>query len=449
VSALGALVDEAYAAFFDEAVGADERAAAWRCLTDTAGCAVAGADDPAADAAASTLTTHEGVRLLGRRDRARPADAMLVQSASIRALDFNDVYSGRNNHHPSENVVPAVLAVAELDGWDGARALDAVARSYRVALGLGELWAGLLDRGWAPSGTIGRISTAVTIAALRGLDPAVATQAAAIATVTAPTLGVVFKGRVSGVKSLVNGMAGRAAWEAVDLALAGLTGPSDALEAPGGFDTMVGGERLHALPRLGCPDISLKAYPTVFMTHAAIAAALELRARAEYAEGAPSEVVVSVPEAVATMAAAPRRWSPASVEEAQFSLPVAVAVALSHGSCRVEDFAEGLLEEAGVQDLLSVMRVEAGSDPSWSAYGGGRVSVVDARGRRHEALCTIAPGHPDRPLTDQQVKDKTVGLASRRLGDARAEALFAALAGIADAESLTAVFDAAAPEATP
>src|SRR5690606_29832540 len=101
-------------------------------------------------------------------------------------------------------------------------------------------------------------------------------NAMAIAAVTAPTLGVVFKGELSSMKSLVNGMASRAGWEAAELAAAGLTGPLDVFEGTAGFDAMAGGA--FALPdaeqpMLTAADVSIKPYPTVFMTHAAIAAA--------------------------------------------------------------------------------------------------------------------------------------------------------------------------------
>src|SRR5690606_639438 len=127
-----------------------------------------------------------------------------------------------------------------------------------------EMWEGLLQRGWAPSATLGRHTTAALVGMLTGLDDKTIANAMAIAAITGPTLGVVFKGQLSQAKSLVNGMACRAGWEAVDLAREGITGPMDVLEGTAGFNQMAGGPFLapdSSEPMLTCADVSLKAYP--------------------------------------------------------------------------------------------------------------------------------------------------------------------------------------------
>src|SRR5690606_23356484 len=108
----------------------------------------------------------DGVAVLGTTKRLLPGDALLVHAAAIRCLDFNDVFSRRNNHHPSEFVIPTVLALAGIEGWSGRKALEATAQGYRIFLAMGEMWEGLLGRGWAPASTLGRATAAALVCLL-------------------------------------------------------------------------------------------------------------------------------------------------------------------------------------------------------------------------------------------------------------------------------------------
>jgi 2-methylcitrate dehydratase PrpD len=265
----------------------------------------------------------------------------------------------------------------------------------------------------------------------------------AIGAITAPTLGVVFKGQMSDAKSLVNGMAARAGWEAVDLALAGITGPRDAFEAAGGFDTMTGGPFIapdHNAPFLTGADVSLKAYPTVFMTHTAIASAIELATRLDGRLGDISAVRVQVPEKVAAMAAAPQRWEVSTREAAQFSLPLAVATSLANGACGLGELSPDHLAAPEVKALLAVMDV--GVEPKWQGYEGGRVEVTLGDGTTETSETTAAPGHPNNPMTSEQVLAKFMSLAAETLGAERATKVSAEVAALERAPNIAALLGA-------
>src|SRR5690606_19496935 len=364
-----------------------ERAAAQRLFVDTIGCAMGGISDPVASRVLTALLEfRDGVSILGHSKKVLPADALLVHAAAIRCLDYNDVFSRRNNHHPSEFVVPIVMALAEIEGWSGERIIEATVMGYRVFLAMGEMWEGLLGRGWAPASTLGRPTAAALVCILRGASVEITLNAMAIAAITAPTLGVVFKGELSGMKSLVNGMAARAGWEAAELAAAGISGPGDALEGVAGFDAMAGGAFSVPDPgsaMLTASDVSIKVFPTVFMIHSAIAAAVALSSRLN---GSPRRVVGHAPEKAVSMSASEKRWAITSRESAQFSLPLCVATALVHGRCGMAEREPPLLNGDAVQAVRSVRRIEI--EPEWTGYSGGRVSVETADGQTcsHEVL---------------------------------------------------------------
>jgi 2-methylcitrate dehydratase PrpD len=408
-----------------------ERRAAELVFVDTIGCALGGATDEIALATARALgEDSRGVGILGLGRKLRPADAMLVHGASIRCMDFNDVFSRRNNQHPSEFVIPVVLALAEQQGWSGARAIEATAIGYRIFLAMGESWEGLLGRGWAPSATLGRATSAALVGILKGLDDKVIANAMAIAAITAPTLGVVFKGQLSHAKSLVNGMATRAGWEALDLAEAGLTGPMNAFEGTAGFDQMAGGAFLApdpAAPMLTAADVSLKAFPTVFMTHAAIASAVEVAGQLGGRLGEIASITVHAPQQAVAMTAAEPKWHVRTREEAQFSLPVSIAATLASGACGLAELSTKRLAAPGIDTLLGLMTVEA--DPQWTGYEGGRVTIKLKDGQVLKSETSAAPGHPKNPMTDAQVRAKFTSLVGEALGPERAaKALEATLA---------------------
>jgi len=418
-----------------------ERQAAGRLLVDSIGCALGGLHDEVTVRTLRAMSPQaDGVGILGHMTRLRPADALLVHGAAIRCMDFNDVFSRRNNHHPSEFVVPIVLALAEKGKWTGARTIEATALGYRIFLAMGEMWEGLLGRGWAPASTLGRSTAAALVGLLQDQPDDVVINAMAIATITAPTLGVVFKGELSHTKSLVNGMAARAGWEAVELAAAGITGPRDAFEGTAGFDQMSGGAFIppdQDGPMLTAADVSLKAYPTVFMTHTAIAAAIQL---SDQVRGPLRRIRVHAPEKVVTMAAAESRWRISTREAAQFSLPLAVATALMNGACGIAQLTPERLNAPDVKAALSVM--ETAVEPRWSGYEGGRVEVELDDGQSLSAEILAAPGHPANPMTEAQVLEKFVALASESFGEERALRIAKAVESLASAPSIEAIMEA-------
>jgi 2-methylcitrate dehydratase len=421
-------------------VGDAERAAAWACLLDSVGCALAGAAEPVVDRAArlATIDAAPGDSgLLGRPEQLRLESALLVNGAAIRALDFNDTYSGRNNHHPSESVIPLALAVAEREGWPGSRLVDAVAVGYRLSLSLGECWSGLLGRGWAPAATLGQIASTAFAAHLLGVDDATTVQAMALAALTAPTLAVVFRGELSDAKSMVSGLAAQSAWRAVAMARAGLTGPRDVLEGSGGFDEQVGGPIEIGADVVDARSIWHKAHPTVFFVHAAIDAGIEVSAAlggglADVLADEKTTVEVRVPPHVAKSGASPSRWAPADRESAQFSLPVCTAVALRTGTCGLPELTAAVhgADATATADLLQRMTVVP--DDRWSGYSGAVVTVQ--RGGEVVAERTVdhAKGSPANPFTGAELRDKYRRLVSGAYTAAFAGETLAALEGVLD-----------------
>ena len=429
-----------------EPIEADERRAALRCLIDAVGCALSATREPVVtrvvDAAVrESAGSATGYSLIGHSRRVSLSSALLCNAAAIRAQDLNDVFSRRNNNHPSESVIPIALAAAERAGMTGAELVDAVAIGYRLSLTIGECWSGLLGRGWAPAATLGQISSTAFIAHLLGVDHDVAVDAMALSVLTSPVLAAVFRGELSDAKSLVSGMAAQTAWRSIILAQSGVTGPRDALEASGGFDELIGGTADIPEDASGTVDarsIWLKAHPAVFNVHAAIDAAIAVSRELTPDElthlgGGDATIEVRVPEKVAGMSASPARWTPATREAAQFSLPHCTAVALLHGSCGLEQLEASLGSDAGrTRALIDRMTVEP--DARWSGYSGAEVSVVLSDGRTVRHTVDHAKGSPENPLDDRELEAKFTSLVATPHGEQFAKSALAAVAGAERAE---------------
>jgi 2-methylcitrate dehydratase PrpD len=216
-------------------------------------------------------------------------------------------------------------------------------------------------------------------------------------------------------------------------------------EGTAGFDQMAGGAFLApdpSAPMLTAADVSLKAYPTVFMTHAAIASAIEVSGRIGGRLGEVAGIRVAAPQQAVTMTAAEPKWNVRTLEEAQFSMPVAIAASLVSGACGLGELSTKRLATPQIDAVLAAMTIEA--DPKWTGYEGGRVTVTLKDGTVLESETTTAPGHSKNPMTDAQVRAKFLSLAGETLGEARAGKALEAVLALPQASGIGALMAAAA-----
>src|ERR1700722_6720971 len=105
-----------------------------QAVLDLCGVTIAAGGEPANRFAvdyARSQAADGPAAVLGGGVRLVPTLAALVNGTAGHALDFDDIGLGAG--HVSVAIVPAVLAVAELTGADGATFVDALAVGYEVA----------------------------------------------------------------------------------------------------------------------------------------------------------------------------------------------------------------------------------------------------------------------------------------------------------------------------
>lgn len=245
-------------------------------LADWATVGLAGQAEPVARAARRMALDEgagQGATLIGG-GRAAPRAAALANGATSHALDYDDTHF-LHIGHPSVAVIPAALAVAEMQGAPGTRFLDALAVGLETACRVGA-WLGRshYEAGFHQTGTSGAFGAAAAAGRLLGLDRAVMAQALALTATRAAGLKSQF-GTMG--KPLNAGFAAEVGVTTALLAQAGADSARLAIEGAQGFGpTHAGSALVDAFDGLGetwvFPDISYKFHACCHGLHAMLEA---------------------------------------------------------------------------------------------------------------------------------------------------------------------------------
>jgi 2-methylcitrate dehydratase PrpD len=402
--------------------------AAKRCLIDTTGVALAGSRTWVAmqAVALSRLTAAEGrARALGDEHPVCAPAAAFVNATAAHALDFDDnAYPAFV--HGSAVIMPAALAVAQMQGLSGARLLAAFVAGAECEYALGKaLTRQLYDRGWWTTGVLGVVGACA--AASHALD------------------------LTTDAKTLMAGRSSEAGVIAALLARQGCTGPLDIVEHSRGLAAMFNGGRLEPVTMPGDswsllkPGVDIKRVPVCLSSHAAIDALREMLGRGVVAAPDIAEIICDVPPIVIQNLV---HDLPVTLQQAQFSMPFAMAYTVLLG-----DLSLAMLDDAvlGRADLLTWMkRVRMSSSDRWqpqlleSAPEGAWVKVVRHDGSAVEGFCAMPLGSTAQPLSSAQLNDKFMQCSTRALPLPRAECLLDDLLRL---EQLPGVRHLLAPEA--
>jgi 2-methylcitrate dehydratase PrpD len=400
-----------------------------RLLLDHLGCAAGGSRTPLARAAAAVAAADggHGATVIGTRQRAAPGPAAFANAMAANALDYDDTGA---TGHPGATLIPAALALAEVEGCSGAELLAAIVAGYevgaRVLAGVQPSWERRVEV--YGSGTVQTFGAVAAAARLLRLDVETTLTAFGLAGAFAPLPHEAKFGwdedRLSWIKDNV-------AWpaeggvRAARLAARGFPATRTILDGERGLWRMMGSDRCDAtrmVRDLGTEwdvlGLSLKPYPCCRWIHSTLDAVGELVARHAVGPGDVRRVTVRSIEAFA-------RWfhgrRPAAMVDAEFSVPHAVAMVLLDRP-RAGWWEPPNRTDPAVLDLMD--RVELETDPAaqatWVAVRhSARIPatvVIDTPGGRVTAARRHARGGADEPLTDAEVERKLRELAEPVLG---------------------------------
>jgi 2-methylcitrate dehydratase PrpD len=398
----------------------------------------------------AALGSEARATVIGTRERLPVTHAAIANGAAAHALEMDDTHQG-GSIHLGASVFSAALAAAELVPATGEAILRAAVAGYEVAARLAMALdpAAHYERGFHPTGTCGVFGAAAAASLVLGLDAAAITSAFGIAGSQAAG-SMEFLADGSWTKRLHPGWAASAGVHAAALARAGFRGPASIVEGRAGFlaaysprpvvDRLTGGAGYEIM------HTAVKPHACCRYMQGPIDGVLALRATHGIDAGTVDQVAVGMLSAgygiVCEPAAAKRR--PASVVEAQFSLPFGVAAALVHGAVSPDEFAAASFTDERVRAVMDrvVAECDAALDAryprEWPAWV--RITLRDGR-----CLATEVPhprGDPENFLPAAALEAKFRRLAARVLTAAQTDRLLAEVARVAAAPSVRSLLDA-------
>jgi len=401
----------------------DVVAAAQRHLLDAVGVSLAAAAVGAGAPVIEMTRSWAGARessIIGYDFGAPTPWAALANGTLAHALDYDDTHV-ESVVHPSAFVMPAALAVGEEVSASGRDVITAAVAGYEVATRIGAAAPGRFhQRGQHTTGLCGTFGAAAVAAKLWGLTAEETAQAFGISGSQSSGL-FAYLSDGSETKRLHAGWAAHGGIVAADLARRGFTGPTTIFEGPHGlFDAFLSGEepdRARLVRGLGTEwettRIAIKPYPACHFVHAFMDAGAEAGVKWADIE----EAVCYITPAAIGIVAEPRtpRLHPATTYAAQFSLPFAVASAIVGGRDALDYFGEDARNDRRVLTLAERIHHEPDTTLPFPKTYGGRLKVHTRGGRTIEIDELVNRGHPDRPLTDDELASKFLKNARARL----------------------------------
>ncbi len=422
-----------------------------RRILDSVGCALAAfAAEPCRIARELAPAVHGGAaaRILGTGQATSPDMAAFANTAMIRYLDCNDSFVSPGGGHPSD-MLPAVLAAAEVAGASGRAVVEAVVLAYEIYGQFADRFA-TREKGWDQGLFIG-LASACAAGKVLGLPQDRLAHAMSMTAVSQVPLGQTRVGELSMWKGCATAMAVRNGAFAALLARGGMDGPPQPFEGRSGlFEQVTGRLQLDGFgaARAGVgfklEDTSIKYFPAQIHTQAGAAMALELRD--EFDLGDLERIrIATYAVAVRNAAGEPEKWDPKTRETADHSLPYVVAAALTDGALTPASFDE---ERIGDPLLRPLMRkVEVSEDPeatrNYPAQQRARMEIALRSGRRLTRAADYPKGHGRNPLSDGELELKFRGLTSAVLPRERQQALLGRLWRFDELENLDGLFEAA------
>lgn len=357
--------------------------------------------------------------IIGNGEKAPLPLAILCNTTAARAFDMDDVLE-KGTVHPSVNVIPSALAVAEyLGGITGKELITAIAVGNELICRLSLTPKhGCNITGFNFSTNHGIFGAAATIGKLLKLNKTQMRDAMGLASCHMVGSQQGFLEGTSVVR-VQQGMAPTLGLISAMLGQKGVTGPKQTLEGKFGyFNLYCRGEYdknilLNELgKRFEAVNISLKPnYPCCRFTHGPIESIKNLVRDENIDVTAVEKITVYVTSRDAyNIVCVPQeaKQNPANPITAQFSLPFACAVALMMPDVSFDAFSEKAVGNEAIQSLAAKVeciledRLKRSELPM-----PGRVDIVTRNGNVHKGKEVRYPkGHYENPMTAEEFAEK-------------------------------------------
>ena len=396
-------------------------------ILDGLGVALAGSTDECACIVQSHIRHMGGKKesiVLGAGLSAPAPKAALANGVAGHAMDYDDTQLSTSKEavyglltHPTTPVLAAVLAMGEREAISG--------RDFCLAYIIGvEVECRIADAinprhyqsGFHSTATMGGLGAAMAAGKILRLREEALIRALGIAASMASGLRENF-GTMT--KPLHAGRAAENGVTAALLAKDGFTAASNILEARRGFfNAMAGGyEESKIAGRLGQPyfmqepGISIKPYPSGSLSHPAQDLILDLINEHDLHPADIESVDVGTNSNVPNALIYPM---PKTALEGKFSIPFCMAIAVLERQAGIAQFTDRKVRERKVVELMK--RVTLYVDDELEALGydqvRSRIRIKLRNGKMIEGRYDVARGHPEKPMSWNELGEKFKDCAS-------------------------------------
>jgi 2-methylcitrate dehydratase PrpD len=344
--------------------------------------------------------------------------AALANGLAMHAMDYDDTQLSTNPAsvyglltHPTTPVLGATSAAAELVGATGKELLVAYVAGVEVACRTSDASNPRhYQKGFHSTGTFGAIGAVAGAGKLLGLSSEQMLYALGIA---AALSGGYRENFGTMTKPLHAGRAAEAGVFAARLAADGFTAARNILEAKRGMynASSDGYEPSRIDGRLGAPfffedpGISIKPYPSGSLSHPGQDAVLDLVREHDIR---PDDVDEAIAGTNSAMPNALIYALPQTPLEAKFSFPFFLAIAILRRKVGIAEFRDEVVRDPQVQEMMKRCRhvVDPDIDARGFQHMDTRITIRLKDGRVLEKLESFATGHPNKPMSREQLEGK-------------------------------------------
>ena len=397
------------------------------CLLDTLGVGLFASQMPWTKIVAQIGDERRGAEesvVWGRSAKVPAEYAALANGVAAHGIEMDDRKPSLGLH-PGCQVIPSALGLAEKLHLDGKTLITAITAGYEVIFRVGR--------------AIPRPRRGINSAAHKGVWGSVAASTKTLGLNKAQTLNAFGlagfmasgisdyseDGSTSMMKRLMGGWPSHSGVMASLLAQNGLTGLGTMLEDKWGYCRIFAGNeepRLEELTKdLGRPfqilEREIKPYAAWGGSHLCIDAVNVLKLQYQIQPQDVEQVVVSCASRLYENRQIRR---PQSIMAGQMSMPFITALAFFHDLRDPEVWKEEILSDERILQFLDRVecRVDEEIEKRWRAAGGqGEVKVVARLKGGVEKSATVAhsKGTSENPMTEEEIREKFLLLAGRRL----------------------------------
>jgi 2-methylcitrate dehydratase PrpD len=406
--------------------------------------------------------------IIGHGKMTVPSRAALANGTFGLGFEFEDFHPWAGLH-PGSFVVPAALATAEVKKASGKALISAVVAGHEVAPRVrmasnktleGE---GIMVRGLYPQAIFGSFGAAAAAGVILSLG---AEQMAIAFGLAGEQAGGTMQSHKEGAWSrrMHSGHAAERGVSAAFLAAEGFLGPKQIFDGEQNIYKALA-LRPHDPEKLiyaigkhwAMMDIGYKSYSCAIGFHSAIDILLELKREIGFRAEDVEKVTVYKPGTTPIHL----RTDFPTIIAAQYSAPFCIATAILQGHVRPDDFTtDALRDEQLIRfacDLVEIvpdptMELEreeerkASPDILVLQKNPGRVILRLRDGRVFERRRDYPTGHPMQPMTDAQLLDKFMGLATTVLTHSRAEEIWQVCENLERVEDCSTLTDLLYPD---